>query len=92
MQITKQLLEDILDPQNFTWVKVHRYEPQAAEGIGFFQQDYWRLMEHHKKETEFLISLIQSLAKYGLERTLDVDKFEWPLSTLKDKPPIGGGL
>lgn len=61
--LTKELLEKILDPYDMTWMRVPPYERGPVDGVGFFQQDYWTLFEHHMKETEFLIDLIQELAR-----------------------------
>jgi hypothetical protein len=69
MEITRELLQKILDLNDFTWIPVKRYQYEPGDGAGPFQQDFWRLLEHHKNETAFLLQVIQDLAKYALERT-----------------------
>lgn len=62
MKITPKLLQQILDPNDFTWVPVKAYEHKLCDGMGPFQEDYWTLLEHHKKEAEFLFEVIHALA------------------------------
>lgn len=76
-KITMELLQRILDPNDFTWVKVKAHQRGPGDGIGPFQDDYWQLLEHHKKETAFLLELIQDLASHtlNLETALDALHF-----------------
>jgi hypothetical protein len=58
-------LERIVDPEDFSWVKVKNYfEIKGYEfDTQLDRQHYDGLLDHHKKETEFLINKCRELAE-----------------------------
>jgi hypothetical protein len=63
MKITEKLLDQILDINDYSWIKVGRWN--IHDYIGY--QDYERILddleEHHIEETAFLINMIRALAQ-----------------------------
>lgn len=81
MKITTELLQQILEPKDDSWVKVKAYEQKPGDGVGPFQEDYWNLLAHHIEETEFLFDVIHALAE-------QLNEYYNPRS---DQPTPGGG-
>lgn len=60
----KDLLK-IKDPNNFSWIKVKKYDEKQEESLidfGHYNEAFEILKEHHKKETNFLISKCREMA------------------------------
>lgn len=59
--MTNDDISKIINKDDFSWIKVKRFvEPENIPDAN----DYARLVEHHKKETEFLIGVCRTLAMY----------------------------
>ncbi len=59
----KEELEKILE--GYTWIKVKKYNEVPSDKFNSVNDEnlYKELLEHHKKETEFLIKKCRELAK-----------------------------
>lgn len=65
--ITRDDLIKMQDPTDYSWIKVKRFlEPESVP----FPEDYVRLVEHHRKETEFLVAKCRELAHLVSPREL----------------------
>lgn len=64
-------LNEILD--GYTWIKVKRYTDNASSADDWDstndRQHYLKLMEHHEKETTFLINKCRELATELLKKS-----------------------
>lgn len=48
--------------ETFKWIKVKRYVEKEPGDIDY-QDEYFKLLEHHNKETEFLINEVRKLVE-----------------------------
>lgn len=58
-------LDKILDPNDFSWIKVKRNNAERKDNPnGHLDKiEFNNLIDHHEKETEFLIAKCRELAK-----------------------------
>ena len=54
--MTKEEVDKILDPKDFSWIKVKKDSPI------FTLDEYYVLLEHHLRESNFLIEKCRELA------------------------------
>lgn len=52
--------------ETFKWIKVKKYvEEEITDGSVDWRDAYFELLDHHKKETDFLIKKVRELVKAG---------------------------
>lgn len=68
--MNKEDLEKIIE--DYSWIKVKKFIDFASSSSDWDssndRQHYLKLMEHHERETEFLINKCRELAKELLEK------------------------
>ncbi len=56
--MNKDELQDIVNPENYKWIKVPKYEDKKHDIV----EEYNVLLGHHRRETTFLINKCRELA------------------------------
>jgi len=46
---------------SYAWIKVPRLEERNVDSSCDWKEEYFKLLEHHKKETEFLITKVREI-------------------------------
>lgn len=61
MKFDEQKLKDILE--GYGWIRIKKFDPTDLTDINKPADLYEKLLNHHNKETEFLINVCKDLAK-----------------------------
>ena len=68
-------IESIADPTDISWIKVKRFDESWGDDVSLAAR-LAALAEHHRKETEFLISVVRRLARRLNDPETDPDYIE----------------
>lgn len=61
MSFSREEVETIAHGKLKKWIKIPAFK--ESSGVKITDDDYFRLLDHHEKETKFLVQLCQGLAK-----------------------------
>ena len=69
MSLNKKSREELKEViEDYTWIKVKRYEEEDSRNPNVdWKMAYKELLQHHKKETEFLINKCRDFAQELLD-------------------------